>query len=375
VAILAEQDLLPSEIKAERRLLRAGLFGFLKAKRTENLIIFTRNLATLYRAGIPILRSLAIIRIGPEGSRFNDIINTIRNSVESGRSLADAMAEFPGFFPGIYTASIAAGEASGSLDLILDSLGVMLEKDLQLNRQIKSSIRYPIVVCAAIALAFVVLITFVIPRFVGFYGGMGAELPAPTRLMIWMNQMVTQYWMIVGAIVIATFLIIKKIYSTPNGRLYFDELFLKIPIFGDLLIKGNIARFSYMFQILIMSGTPVVRSLELLAEVIRNSRLSAEIRMLTESFREGRELRNLLARFRFIPEMALQMIQVGLESGSLESMLNEVAEHYNKEVDYKSRHLTALLEPILTVCLAGFVLIVALAIFLPMWNLIQVFRQ
>ena len=301
VAILAEQDLLPSDIKPERHSLRAGLFGFLKAKRTENLIIFTRNLATLYRAGIPILRSLAIIRIGPENGRFNEIIDTIRDSVESGKSLAEAMAQFPGFFPGIYTASIAAGEASGSLDLILDSLGVMLEKDLQLNRQIKSSIRYPIVVSAAIALAFVVLVTFVIPRFVSFYGGMGADLPTPTRLMIWMNQMVTQYWMIVGAIVISAAFILRKIYGTSNGRLYFDELFLKIPIFGDLLIKGNVARFSYMFQLLIMSGTPVVRSLELLAEVIRNSRLSSEIKLLTDSFREGRELKHLLNRFRFFP--------------------------------------------------------------------------
>jgi type II secretory pathway component PulF len=372
--ILSEQQLIPTEIKAIKSSDRRGLFGFMKSRTFEDLIMFTRNLATLYRAGIPILRALSIIKIGEEGSYFNRTIKEIREGVQSGRSLSDSMADYPKIFPRIYTASIAAGEYSGKLDLVLESLGVMLEKDLALNRQIKASMRYPIMVVSAIATAFVVLLVFVIPRFMNFYSMMGAELPLPTRMMIWMNHFVTSYAVFIIAGIIVSIILLRKIYSTASGRTFFDTKFLQMPIFGDLLIKGNIARLSYMFQILIKSGLPIVRSLEMLADVIKNSVLSQEVRYLNEIFKEGRESSMLSGKMVFFPEMALQMIMVGLESGALDSMLQEIANHYSQEVDYKSRQLASLLEPILTVVLGVFVLIVALAIFMPMWNLIQLFR-
>ncbi len=284
------------------------------------------------------------------------------------------MGEHPEIFNKIYIASIAAGEASGKLDEILDSLGYMLERDLDLNRQIKSALRYPIIVVCAIVLAFAVLITFVIPRFIDFYSSMGAQLPAPTRVIIWVHHIVTTYWVAVIALLITAGLTLRKIYATPSGKLYFDTWFLSLPVFGDLIVKGNIARFSYMFHLLLKSGLPMVKSLELLSETVKNARLTEEIKVLSSSFKEGRELDGIKSRLQYFPEMGLQMIRIGLESGSIDSMLSEVALHYNKEVDYKSRHLASLLEPILTVVLGFFVLIVALAIFLPMWNLAQIFR-
>jgi type II secretory pathway component PulF len=373
-AVLYEQELIPTQIRLQKRNFRLVLFGFMKGRQYEDLIFFTRNLSTLYHAGIPLLRALSIIKVGPSGSHFNQIVDKIRSSVQSGRSLSDAMSEFPGIFSKIYTSSIAAGEASGKLNEILDSLAIMLERDLELNRQIKSSLRYPTMVVVAIAAAFAVVITFVIPRFISFYSSMGAQLPAPTRALIWLNQFITHYWIVVLAGLIALVFILKKIYASTAGKLFFDTRFLQVPVFGDLIIKGNIARFSYMFHLLMKSGIPIVKALELLAATVKNSRLTIEVKMLADSFREGRELSGLLGKLVFFPELALQMIKVGLESGSLESMLNEVAVHYSKEVDYKSRHLTALLEPILTVVLGVFVLIVALAIFLPMWNLIHVIK-
>lgn len=373
-SFLAEQDLIPTEIKVQRKDHRFNIFGFMKGRQYEDLILFTRNLSTMYRAGIPILRALTIIKIGPPGSYFNRALERIRSSVQSGRSLSDAMGDFPKIFNKIYTSSIAAGEASGKLDQILDSIGLMLERDLELNRQIKSSLRYPVMVITAIAIAFGVLITFVIPRFVQFYSSMGAQLPAPTRALIWLNQAITNYWFVALGLAIALVFTIKKIYNMPSGKTFFDKGFLGLPVFGDLIVKGNIARFSYMFYLLMKSGIPIVKALELLGGTVKNSCLADEIKLLAESFREGRELEGLLSQLKYFPEMALQMIRVGLESGAMENMLNEIAVHYSKEVDYKSRHLTALLEPILTIALAGFVLIVALAIFLPMWNIIQVFK-
>ena len=373
-AILSEQQLIPTEIKPRKPLEKRGIFGLMISRTFEELIIFTCNLATLYRSGIPILRALSIIKIGDGNSYFNQAVKKIRDGVQSGRALSDSMADFPKLFPHIYTASIAAGEFSGKLDLVLDSLGVMLEKDLELNRQIKASLRYPIMVVSAIAAAFIVLLVFVIPRFMHFYSMMGADLPLPTRFLIWMNHYVTGYAIFIVAGIVALIFLLRKIYSTRAGRAFFDIRFLRMPIFGDLIIKGSIARLSYMFQILIKSGLPIVRSLEMLADVIKNSVLSNEIRYLSEIFREGKESNILSSKLVFFPEMALQMIMVGLESGALESMLTEIANHYSREVDYKSRQLASLLEPLLTVALGAFVLIIALAIFMPMWNLIQVFR-
>ena len=373
-AILSEQQLIPTSIQAQKSDDRPGLFGFLKNRMYEDLIIFTRSLSTMFHAGIPILNALAMIKVGESAGYFNAVIKKIRDRVQAGRSLSDSMNEFPRIFPSIYSATVAAGEITGKLDTILDSLASMLERDMELNRQIKSSTRYPLVVVAAIVGAFIVIITFVIPRFIQFYSKMGAALPLPTKLLIWVNQFVTGYWIPIIAAVIVLGFILKKIYSTPSGRLFFDRRLLLLPIFGDLIIKGNIARFAYIFQILLDSGIPVVRSLEMLAGVIKNAQLKKEIELMEESFREGRELTSLIDELEFFPEMAIRMMQVGMESGSMETMLGETAAHFGKEVDYKSRHLTSLLEPILTVVLGIFVLIVALAIFLPMWNLIQVFR-
>jgi type II secretory pathway component PulF len=373
--ILGEQELIPIEIKSKGRTFKPGIFGFLKGQQYEDLIMFTRNLATLYKAGIPLLRALSVIKVGPPGGNFNGAIYKIRDHVQAGRSLSDAMSDYPKIFSKIYTASVAAGEASGKLDDILDSLGAMLERDLELKRQIKIAVRYPIMVVIAIAIAFTIMITFVIPRFVTFYSGAGAQLPVPTKLLIWMNQFITHYWMlIIGGIIVFIF-VLRKFYATDHGRTFFDTIILKLPVFGDLVVKGNIARFAYMFQLLMKSGIPIVKSLDLLADTVKNSRITAEIKIIAESFKEGRELTGIIDKLVFFPEMALQMISIGLESGSMENMLLEVANHYGKEVDYKSRHLTSLLEPILTIVLGAFVLVVALAIFLPMWNLIQVFRQ
>jgi type IV pilus assembly protein PilC len=374
VAILNEQNLIPIEIKGQQKTFRPGLFGFMKGRRYEDLILFTRNLSTLYQAGIPLLKALSIIKIGPEGGYFNHAIEMIRKNIEGGRALSDAMSEFPDLFSKIYISSVAAGEVSGKLDDILDALAAMLERDLELKRQIKLAVRYPIIVVVAIGLAFAVMVTFVIPRFMAFYASAGAELPAPTRALIYANQFITQYWFLILAGAAILFLSFRKIYYMPTGRQIIDARLLKMPIFGDLIVKGNIARFAYMFQLLLKSGIPIVQSLTLLSETMKNVCLTAEIKVLAESFKEGRELAGLVDRIIFFPEMAIQMIAIGLESGSVENMLNEVAKHYSKEVDYKSRHLTAMLEPILTVVLGGFVLIVALAIFLPMWSLIRVFQ-
>lgn len=372
---LRKHDLLPIEIVAIDKQRSSSLFGFLKGTDYENIIMFTSSLATLNRAGIPLLRALSIIRIGDKSSRFNYALSQLRIDVQSGKSLSEAMSRFPEIFSIVYVNCIAAGEESGMMDSTLDQLGKVLERESELTRELKSGIRYPLMVISAIVLAFVVIMYFVVPRFMSFYATFDAELPLPTRIIIASSNFITNYWMFVLAGLIAIGFGIKAALRRKEGRLWFDTQVLRIPILGDLIIKGNIARFSLMFQILVNSGLTIVRSIDILSATIKNTAISREIVYLGESFRRGQEINPYAEEFKYFPEQALHMLSIGLESGNLEAMLHEVGEHYTKQVIHTSKQLTALIEPILTVVMGVFVLVLALAVFLPMWNLIKVFQH
>jgi MSHA biogenesis protein MshG len=371
---LRERNLIPVKIQVVKERKPLSLFGFLRGREYENLILFTSSLSTMYRAGIPLLQALSIIRIGNPGSRFNQIIERIRTRVESGKPLSEAMAEYDDIFSRVYTASVAAGEESGRLDETLDELAEMMERELDLNRRIISAIRYPAIVVALILVAFFVLMGFVIPRFVAFYSAFDAELPVPTRIIIAISTFMTTYWPYLLVITVTFILGFRYMLNDPRGRLWHDRRLLKIPVLGDLAVKGTVARFCLMFRILFKAGLPLVQSMDILSATVRNQALAAEVNLLQDLFRKGKDINILNGSFYFFPEQALHMISIGLESGNLERMLKEVGDHYSRRVLYISRHLTAIIEPILTVALGIFVLILALAIFLPMWNLIKVFK-
>ncbi len=371
---LANHNLIPVSIDEKKE---STTFEFLKMfdkLNFEDLIMFTNNLATMYRAGIPLLRSLSIIKIGKPNSLFNLALPKIHADVQAGKSLSDAMKVHDKIFSKVYISSIAAGEESGKLDEILDQLAKMLEKEMEISRLIKSGLRYPFIVLTIIALAFTVVMVYVVPKFTDFYASFDSALPLPTQIMVGMSNFVTNYWWIILAGIGAIIYGYKYTMSKPAGKLAIDTTFLKMPVFGNLIIKGNVARFALMFQILYKSGLPIIKSLDILTNSVTNSMIQKEINKLAELFRKGSEHELLQTKFIFFPELAKQMISIGLESGSLEKMLLEVGEHYSKEVQYTSRHLTAILEPVLTVIISGFVLLMALAIFMPMWNLIKVFN-
>ncbi|MDH3892040.1 MAG: type II secretion system F family protein [candidate division Zixibacteria bacterium] len=371
---LAQQHLIPVSIEQIRATQPFAFWGFFRGTQYENLIMFTNNLRTMYRAGVPILRTLDIIRIGPPESRFNYAVTQMKLSLESGHQLSTSMEEFDDLFPRFYIASIAAGEESGKLDDILDELSDMLEKEMELTRQIKSGVRYPSMVVTALIAASIVMMTFVVPRFVEFYAAFDAELPVFTRLLIGASNFMAQYWPAFVAFLVVSVFVFRKLASQPKTRLVIDRSLLRLPVIGTLVVKGNVARFSLLFRILIQSGLPIVKSLDILIGSIKNSLIASEIGRLKELFSEGKDNRLLSEKFEGLPRLARQMIVIGLESGSLEKMLAEVGNHYSKEVQYMSRHLTSILEPILTIGLGAFVLILALAIFMPMWNLINVFK-
>ncbi len=371
---LSSQQFVPVKISPAREKRVFSFSGFINRADYENLIMFTNNLATMYRSGIPLLRALTIIRIGPEDGRFNRAVQQIKYSVQSGKSLSEAMADFDDIFFRVYRNSIAAGEESGRLEDILDELASMMEKELELSRLIKSGLRYPIIVIIVIAIAFVVLMTYVIPQFVDFYSSFDTELPLPTKIFIGTSNFFTRYWAVILGALVAMGFLFKKLVSNEKGRLLVDRKLLKVPVFGELILKGNVARFAMMFRILFRAGLPIIQSLHILSDSVKNSMVSLEIKALEDMFRRGSDANLLEEEFEFLPDLAKQMISIGLETGALERMLGELGTFYGKEVQYTSRHLTAILEPILTLVVSVFVLIMALAIFLPMWNLIKVFN-
>jgi len=370
---LSEKQLHPISIKTQKRKNPFSLWGFFKRAEYENLILFTRNLNTLYRSGIPLLRALSIIKIGKAGGRFNYALSEIRQSLQSGKSLSVAISGFDDLFPSVYVASVAAGEESGKLNDILDQLTAVLEEEYELTRQIKSGTRYPLMVIAALAAAFLILTMYVVPKFVAFYDSFDTELPIITQWLIGLSNFLSHNWMFVFAAIIILVFGGAKLLANKKIRLQIDLAILKLPIFGDLIIKGSVARFCMMFRILIQSGLPLIRALKVLTDSTTNSQIATDIRQMRSLFEEGRDNQLLSGTIKYFPELSLQMMMIGLESGSLETILQEIGQHYSKEVSYTSKHLTSILEPILTVVMACFVLVLALAIFMPMWNLISVF--
>jgi len=373
--LLRSQSLIPVDITETKTKSSVSLFGFLKGTDYESLIMFTSSLAAMHRAGIPLLRALSIIRIGKEGSEFNVAIDEIRQEVQAGKPLSDSMRKFPKLFSSVYTSCVMAGEESGKLDNTLDELTVILEQEMELIRHIKAGLRYPMIVIGIIIVAFVVLINFVVPKFLDFFSTFNAELPLPTRIVMSISSFGTTYWPIILLVVAAMGVALKLFLANEKGRYWFDSKLLKLPVFGDLIIKGNIARFCLLFRVLISSGLNIVRSVTILAATAKNTAISTEINQMAELFRLGRDINVSSTDFEYFPDQALHMITIGMESGNMHSMLREVGNYYTKQVTYTSRQLTSIIEPILTLVMGIFILVLALAIFLPMWNIIKIFNN
>lgn len=369
---LQDQQLQPIRLEESAKRKTNSLLSFGTKIPHEQTILFTRMLATMYRSGVPLLRGLLIIRVGKSDGPFNNAIDDMRVGLQSGKSLSETMADHPEIFDPVYISTVAAGEETGKLDASLDELAVMVEEEMELNRQVKGALRYPMMVMIAIALAGAVLLGFVVPRFVTFFSAFQADLPLPTKILMWTGQAVANYWYYMIAGGIALFFGLRAYVRTDSGGRQLDRLILNLPIVGELVVKANIARFMLLFRILFRAGLPMVQCLNKLAGTITNKVLSDEIRQIEELVRRGREADLTTEPFAYFPRQALHMMAIGLESGNLDSTVEEVGRYYTTEVRYRSRQLTAVIEPILTVVIGVMVLTLALAIFMPMWNLIKV---
>lgn len=371
--ILSGRSVIVTSLNIPKPKLSNPLKEFFRPDFSQEVVLFSRHLATYHRSGIPILKALSLIKVGKAQERFQLVLRDIRQKVTEGKPLSAAMHEYPDVFSDVFVNSVEAGETSGQLATILDDTAEALERELELRRQIRSSLRYPVMVLIAISFAFIIIMTLVIPKFAAFYDKFDADLPGPTLLMIWVSDFVIQNWHLALGLAGSLFYGFRRYINSKNGRKKWDRFLLNLPVFGPLIIKTAVARFALLFRILFRSGIPLIKSLSILESSMPNVHLKMEVARMRESFEAGRELESRTENSYF-PEMSLNMIKSGLESGSLELMLEEIGKHYSREVTHTSKNLASLIEPAMTVLIGGLVLTLALAIFLPMWNLIKVFR-
>jgi type IV pilus assembly protein PilC len=339
--------------------------------RLEDLVVFSRQLATLVDAGVPLVQSLGILGEQIENKALKKTVISLHHDIEGGMSFCDALAKHPRFFSEFYVNMCRSGEASGMLHEILDRLATYLEKTASLNRKIASSLVYPAVVVSMAAIITAILLLKVVPTFKSIFDVLGGELPLPTRLLIWVSNFLRQTFfflvMIMGLIGFA----FKKYIRTPRGRYKFDAWQLKIFILGDLLRKVAVAKFAHTFSTLIKSGVTTLTALEIVAKTSGNKVIEEAVLSSRSAVREGEVISLPLAKSGAFPPMVCRMIGIGEATGQLEKMLSKIADFYDEEVDAAVAGLTSMIEPVVIAFLGIIIGSIVISLFLPILKITQ----
>lgn len=345
-----------------------------KKVKLEEISSFTRQLYALQKAGLPLLSSLSAIAEQTKNKYFKTIIEEVARDIKGGVGLSDSLKKYGKVFDGVYISMIRAAEASGSLVMILERLAILIDGDIDTNNRIKASTRYPIISLAVLGVAFLIIVTFVIPRFAQVYSQFNAALPLPTRILIALNYFIQHYWYLAFLILGGAIFGFIKFIKSSLGRPIWDNIKLRIPVFGPLVTLLVMARFTRVTSLLMKSGVPILEVLDLSAKSSGNIIISRAIENIKESVNQGRGISEPMKVSGLFPPIVIQMISIGEQTGKVDELLLSVAEYYDLESGYMIKNLTTYIEPILIVILAGMVLLLALAVFLPMWNLIKVFK-
>jgi type IV pilus assembly protein PilC len=337
----------------------------------KDLAVFSRQFATMINSGLSLLRALNILSEQTENPNFARVIAEVRGDVEKGMSLSQAVAKHPKVFKRLYVAMIRAGEIGGVLDSVLLRLAENLEKDLTLRQKIKSAMTYPAVVFCLVILIMIGMLIFVVPTFKNLYRDLGGDLPLPTRVLVALSDKAKQFWYVVAALMIGSFVGLRRWVNTEKGRGRWDALKLRAPIFGQLVHKSALSRFSRTLSVLMRSGVPILQSLEIVQETVNNVVVSNAVRDVAASVKEGESIAKPLERHGTFPPMVVQMIAVGEETGALDTMLAKIADFYDQEVEATVEALTSLIEPVLIAVMGVVVGGMVVALYMPMFNIIN----
>jgi type IV pilus assembly protein PilC len=340
----------------------------------KQIAVFCRQFATMVNSGLPILRALSILSDQTESKELAKVLFAVRAGVENGSSLSAAMSEHPKAFNNLFISMVKAGETGGVLDDVLLSLADQIEREVELRRQIKSAMTYPIVVVALVTLILAAMLLFVVPQFETIYSSLGGTLPLPTRMLLSVSRAVRNYWYIVllGAVV-ASFLF-RRYKKTEAGRARVDAVKIRIPIFGPLFHKVALARFASTLGMLLRSGVPILQALDNVNETVNNRVIGDAVDDVKTSVREGESIAKPLGQHKAFPPMIVQMMAVGEETGAVDTMLDKVAEFYNSEVTATVEAMTSLIEPLLIAVIGGAVGAAVIALYMPMFNVINLLK-
>ncbi|MGZ3181655.1 MAG: type II secretion system F family protein [Telluria sp.] len=365
----------PIEIKETRQTSLAsggeGFFEKLMERKPSSLDVqlFSRQMATLLKSGVPIMRGLGGLQESAINKSFAKVIKDLREALDSGRELSSAMRRHPNVFDNFYLSMVRIGEMTGQLDGIFRRLFEHMEFERDMRERVKQATRYPMFVITAMAIAIVIVNVLVIPQFVKVFEALKADLPLMTRILIASSNFFVHAWQWLALGVTGAVIAIRRWIATPQGRFSWDRMKLRIPIAGKIVTKATMARFARSFAMASRAGVPIVQALSVVAQTTDNAYLGARVEQMRDGVERGESiLRTAVAAGVFTP-IVLQMIAVGEESGSLDEMMEEIAVMYEREVDYELKTLSAQIEPILITFLGALVLVLALGIFLPMWDL------
>ena len=349
-----------------------SLFARLTKRSVEptELLLFSRQMYALLKAGVPIMRALAGLQESATNPAFREVLRDIRESLDNGRPLSTSMQR-TGVFSAFYVAMVYVGETTGKLEEIFLRLYNHLEFQEFMRNQVKSALRYPIFVMIAMMVAIVVINLFVIPAFAKVYAGFNAQLPLLTRMLIGFSEFMVATWWLQALILIAAIFGCRSYVNTESGRYNWDRMKMRIPVAGKIVLKATMARFARSLALAIRSGVPIVQGLTLVAQTVENAFVARQIDRMRDGVERGESVLRTASHARIFTPVVLQMVMVGEESGALDDMMQEIADIYQREVEYELKTLGAQIEPILIIGLGILVLILALGVFLPIWDLGQ----
>ncbi len=369
LAKLRDQGLHITDIRMLRSAAKARI-GRGKPK-AKSLVVFSRQFATMIDAGIPILRCLDILSGQAKDPVLRTALEAVSADVKGGMALNESLAKHPHCFSKLYINMVRAAEVGGILDQILDRLAGFLEYEAEVRAKIKSSMMYPVLVLIFSMVMLFALFSFVLPKFKEIFTGMDVELPPITAALFAIGDFMNKSWWVIVLVVIAAFISYKVYARTPNGRFHIDSLKLRLPIVGELLLKMSIGRFSRTFGVLINSGVPMMRSLEITGETMDNAVLAAAVENARLGIREGQKLSEPLTASGLFPNMVSTMIDVGEESGRLSEMLVKVGDFYDTEVEATVKGLTSMIEPMLIIFMGVIVGFIAISVMTPIFKLVN----
>ena len=340
----------------------------------KDVAVFSRQFATMINSGLSLLRSLSILADQTENKELARIVGVVRQDVEKGSALSVSLAKHPKAFSRLYISMVKAGEIAGTLDTTLLRLAETIEGQVELRRRVKSAMTYPAVVGVLVVLILTAMILFIVPMFEGMYKELGGQLPLPTRILLGISGVIRKMWFLVIGVEIGLVVGFKKWIATDGGRSKWDAIKLKMPVFGGLVHKTALARFSRTLSSLIRSGVPILESLEIVADTSGNAVVAKAVRHTSDEVKKGETIATPLKDHAVFPPMVVQMIAVGEETGALDEMLAKIADFYDQEVAATVEALTSLIEPLLIVFMGASVGGMVVALYMPMFNIINLIK-